>query len=133
MIRDLGRLSAAAGRVQADLRRTTDRPWTCSVEPDHVLTVTDGEVTERVALEPAVEDESWYLPEGATAAEQDQGLDADADEVVAGEVAEALRAQGISWPVCPEHGRVLGNCENWWFCEGTPSHDVAEVGSLPGS
>ena len=133
MIRDLGRLSAAAGRVQADLRRTTNRPWTCSVDPDHVLTVTDGEVTERVALEPEVEDESWYLPEGATAAEQDQALDADADEVVAGEVAEALRAQGISWPVCPEHGRVLGNCEGWWYCEGEPYHDVAEVGSLPGS
>lgn len=130
MKRDLERLSVSADRVQADLRRTTDRSWTCSVGPDYVLSVTDGEVTERVLLKSEVEDEDWYAPEEASESELDQGLSADADELLATEVAEALRAQDVTWPICPEHRRVMGNCEGWWYCEGEPYHDVAEVGSL---
>ena len=126
----MGRLSAAAERVQEDLRRTTDRPWTCSVDADYVLSVTDGVGSERLPLEPAVEDENWYAPAGATAAELIAGLDADADELLASEVAEALRCLGVTWPVCAEHRQVMAACEGWWYCEGDPSHDVAQVGSL---
>jgi hypothetical protein len=60
------------------------------------------------------------------------GLDADADELLATEVAEALRSLGVTWPICAQHRRVMGACEGWWYCEGEPYHDVAEVGSLPG-
>ena len=131
MNRDLARLSAAAERVQADLRRTTSKPWTCSVDGDYTLSVTDGVIDERLLLEAEVEDEDWFLPAGATATEQSAGLDADADELLASEVAEALRGLGITWPTCAEHRRAMGACEGWWYCEGAPYHDVAEVGSLP--
>ena len=130
MNRDLARLSAAAERVQADLRRTTSRPWTCSVDSDHLLSVTDGVIGERLLLESEVEDEDWFLPAGATATELSAGLDADADEVLASEVAEALRGLGIAWPTCSAHRRVMGACEGWWYCEGVPHHDVAQVGAL---
>ncbi|WP_369137231.1 hypothetical protein [Modestobacter versicolor] len=130
MDRELDRLSAAAARVQADLRRTTGRPWRCSVDAAHLLTVTDGTVTGRVVLDAEVEDEEWFVPAGATPAERDAGLDADADEVVAGEVTAALRDHGVEWPRCPDHHRQLGACSGWWTCEGGASHDVAEVGSL---
>lgn len=55
----VARLSAAAERVQADLRRTTSRPWTCSADGDYTLTVIDGVVDERLLLEVEVEDEDW--------------------------------------------------------------------------
>ncbi len=116
MNRDLARLSAAAERVQADLRRTTSRPWTCSVDGDYALSVTGGVVHERLLLEAEIEDEDWFLPAGVTAAEQSAGLDADADEMVASEVAEALRVLGITWLICVQHRRVMGACEGWWYC-----------------
>lgn len=87
MDRDVGRLSAAAERVQEDLRRTTDRPWTCSVDTEYVLSVTDGVVIERLLLAPDVEDEDWFTPGDATAVELSAGLDADAGELLATEVA----------------------------------------------
>jgi hypothetical protein len=128
--RSLGRLSAAAERVQADLRRTTDRPWSCSIDSAYVFSLTDGVVTERLLLEAEVEDEDWFAPAEATAGEVSAGLEADADELLAIEVAEALRNLGVTWPVCVEHRQVMGACEGWWYCEGEPYHDVAEVGSL---
>jgi hypothetical protein len=42
----------------------------------------------------------------------------------------ARRNLGATWPACPEHRRVIGACEGWWYCEGEPYHDVEEVGSL---
>jgi hypothetical protein len=130
--REPARLVAAAGRVQADLRRTTGHPWTCTIDDDLVLTVSDGVRSEQLALVAEVEDEAWYAPAGATPGELGAGLDADADEVVGTEVAEALRALGLSWPVCADHARVLGNCSGAWCCPGEPQHDIAEAGQLPG-
>jgi hypothetical protein len=129
--RDLTRLAAAAARVQADLRRTTEKPWVCSVGPDYLLSVTDGVATEHVPLEAEVEDEDWFTPPGATASEQSAGLDADADETLATEVTEVLWTFGVTWPLCPEHCKAMGVCSGWWYCEGEPYHDLAEVGSLP--
>ena len=125
------RLVAAAGRVEADLRRTTGRAWTCTVDDALVLTVSDGVRSEQVALVDEVEDEDWYAPAGATSTELAAGLDADADEVVATDVAEVLRVLGTTWPVCALHARAMGNCSGWWYCPGEPQHDVAEAGSLP--
>ena len=125
-------LSAAATRVQADLRGTTGKPWTCSVDADYLLQVSDGVASERVLLEAEDEDEDedWFAPPGASPEQLNGGLTADADEAVASETTEALRSPGEEWPVCPEHRRVTGVCEGWWYCEGEPYHDVAEVGSL---
>jgi hypothetical protein len=124
----------AAARVQADLRRTTGRPWGCSVDSDLVLMLTDGVITRAWSLEPELEDADWFVDPSAAPEEASAGLDADADELLAFEVAEAMADLGFEWPVCPEHRRVLGSCEGWWYCDG-PSpesyHDVAEVGSLP--
>ncbi len=130
MRRDAAWLSAAAERVSADLVRTTNRPWTCDVGSDYVLTVSDGVIGERLLLESEVEDEEWFAPVGATAAELDAGLDADADELLSSEVAEALRSLGVEWPVCADHRRAMISCSGSWICNGEPSHDVAEVGSL---
>jgi hypothetical protein len=103
---------------------------TCSIDPDYVLCVTDGVVTERLLLESEVEDEGWFAPAEATAEEQNAVLDADADELLASEVAEAPTSLGVTWPVCAEHRRVLDACEGWWYCEGERYQDVAEVGCL---
>lgn len=100
------------------------------MEANYVLHVSDGVASEQVLLESAVEDEDWYAPSEATPDELDGGLDADADELVASEAAEALRSLGHVWPVCPQHRREMGMCEGWWCCEGEPYHDVAQVGSL---
>ncbi|MBN1093637.1 hypothetical protein JKP75_14380 [Blastococcus sp. TML/M2B] len=127
MQRDADRLTAAAVRVEADLRRTTGRPWTCSVE-DFALTVTDGVLTRRVELEHEVEEAFVAPPVEPRDLEAD--LDADADEVVAYEVSEALTDLGLHWPVCPEHRQVMGSCTGWWYCSGETYHDVAEIGSL---
>src|SRR3954470_19513938 len=78
MRRDLARLSAAAARVEADLRRTTQRPWICSVADDYTLYVTDGVISERVLLDADVEDEDWFAPPGASPAEIEAGRAADA-------------------------------------------------------
>jgi hypothetical protein len=129
--RELARLAAAAARVEADLRRTMDKPWACSVDSDYLLSVTDGVVTEHVRLEAEVEDEDWFTPPGMTAAELSGGLDADANETLATEVKEALWVLGVTWPMCPEHRQIMGVCAGWWYCEGEPYHDVADVGSLP--
>ena len=123
----------AAARVEADLRRTTGRPWTCSVDPGLVLTLTDGVVTRRVLLESEVEDEGWFVQAEADTDEVSAGLDADADEVLAYEVSEAMTDLGVQWPVCQEHRRAMGSCSGWWYCEGESTesyHDIAEVGSL---
>ena len=125
------RLVAAVGRVEADLRRTTGRAWNCRLDDGLVLTVSDGVRSEQVVLVDEVEDQDWYAPTGATPAELGAGLDADADEVVATEVAEVLRVLGTTWPVCASHARVMANCSGWWYCPGDPQHDVAEAGSLP--
>jgi len=103
------------------------------VDADYVLHVSDGVASERVLLESEVEDEDWFAPAEATADELDGGLDADADELVASEVAEVLRSLGEVWPICSEHHRLMGMCEGWWYCEGEPYHDVAVVGSLAAS
>ncbi len=87
-------------------------------------------VGEQVLLESEVEDEDWVAPSEASPDEVIGGLNADADELVASEAAEVLRSLGETWPVCPQHRRVMGMCEGWWYCEGEPYHDVAEVGSL---
>ena len=50
--------------------------------------------------------------------------------MLASEVAEALRVLGITWPTCAQHRRAMGSCEGWWYCEGEPYHDVAEVGAV---
>jgi hypothetical protein len=97
-----------------------------------VLRVSDGERTEHVALERDVEDEEWFVPADATAADVEDGLAADADEVIASETAEALRALGLHWPLCAAHERVLTSCSGVWTCDGPPDHDVAVVGSLGG-
>ena len=131
MRRDPDRLAAAAERVQSDLRRTMDQAWTCALDDALVLTVSDGVRSEQVLLVDEVEDEDWYAPAGATPAELSAGLDADASEVIASEVTEALRALGTTWPLCAEHVRAMGNCSGWWYCQGEPPHDVAEAGSLP--
>lgn len=65
-------------------------------------------------LESDVEDEEWFTPGDATAAELNAGLDADSDELLASEVVEALGALGVAWPVCREHEGPLGACEGWW-------------------
>ncbi len=57
MNRDLARLTSTAERVQADLRRT----WTCSVDGDYVLSVTDGVVNERLLLAREVETKTGSL------------------------------------------------------------------------
>jgi hypothetical protein len=133
VLREPERLVRAATRVEADLRRTTGRPWTCSVDSELVLTITDGVIARIVVLEREVEDEEWFVRPGANPAEVSAGLDADASELVGGEAAEAMTDLGLEWPVCPEHSRVLGSCSGWWYCDG-PSpedyHDVAEVGLL---
>ena len=123
---------AAAGRVQADLRRTTDPAWSCTLDEDLLLTVSDGVRSGQLLVVAEVEDEAWYAPSGATAAELGAGSDADAGGAVATAVAEALGTAGVSWPVCTDHVRAMGNCEGWWYCPGEPQHDVAETGSLPG-
>jgi hypothetical protein len=100
------------------------------VADDYTLHVTDGARNERVLLEADVEDAEWFVPEGASAAEVNDGLNADADEVLASEVVEIMRALGITWPVCPVHGHAMGACSGWWYCNGGAGHDVAAVGSL---
>jgi len=129
--REHARLVAAAGRVQEDLRRTTAQPWVCSLSADYVLTLTDGVMIRRLVLESEVEDEDWFVNAGT--ADAGAGLDADADELLAYEVAEAMTDLGFEWPVCQEHRRAMGSCSGWWYCEGESSesyHDIAEVGSL---
>ena len=94
------------------------------------MSVTDGVVATRWPLEAEVEDEDWFVPADVTDSESSAGLDADADELLASEVAEALKGLGITWPTCAAHRRVMGACEGWWYCGGEPYHDVSEVGSL---
>lgn len=130
MQREPSRLAAAAERVQADLRRTTGKAWTCSVDGEYVLHVSDGAESQPVLLDSDVHDEHWFVPEGATPEQVDDGLDADAEELVAQEAAEALRLFDVEWPVCREHDRILGACSGWWYCGGQTYHDVAAVGSL---
>jgi hypothetical protein len=116
--------------VEADLRRTTGRSWSCSVDGQYVLAVTDGVQTVRVLLESEVEDEEWFVRDGSSAADLDAGLDADADELLASEVVEVLNSLGVAWPLCREHRGTMGACEGWWYCNGEPYHDVAGVGAL---
>ncbi len=100
------------------------------MDPDYVLHVSDGALNERVLLESQVDDEDWFVPSDASPDEVNGGLDADADELVASGAAEALRSLGETWAICPQHARVMGMCEGWWYCEGNPYHGVAPVGSL---
>ena len=76
---------------------------------DYVLSIDDGRRVEQVLLAAAVEDEEWFLPPGVDATQVDESLDADADEVVGGEAAHVLTVLGVRWPVCAEHGGMLGN------------------------
>lgn len=98
---------------------------------DYLLRVSTGPRVEQILLESEVEDENWFAPVDATPAELDAGLEADANELLAAEIGEAVRALGIEWPTCPQHGRLMDACSSWWYCAGEPYHDVAEVGSLP--
>jgi hypothetical protein len=130
MKRELGTLRAAAARVEADLQRTVDRGWSCTIDDTWVLTVGNADRQEVSALEDEVEDEEWYLGPDQTPLERAAALDADADEVVASEVVEVLRVLGIEWPLCGEHNRSMMNCSGDWICNGPPSHGVALAGEL---
>jgi len=128
--RDQAAVRAAVGRVESDLRRTLDPAWSCALDDDWVLTVNDGMRTEVSGLAGDVEDESWYFESDQTPSERAAAQAAEADELVATEVAEILRVLGVGWPVCPQHARLMSNCEGWWLCSGPPSHDVATAGTL---
>lgn len=130
MKRDTARLSAAASRAEQDLQRTTGQGWTCAISDGYVLHVTNGAVSEEVLLEENLEDEHWFVPAGASPVDLNDGLDADADELLATEVAEAVRALGVDWPLCAEHHRLMEACSSGWYCNGTPYHDVAAIGEL---
>jgi hypothetical protein len=119
--RDRARLSAAAGRVEADLRRTTQQPWTCFVADDYTLHVTAGGLSSKVLLEADVEDEEWFAPAEASPADVDDGLDADADELLASEAVELMRVLGITWPVCPDHSQVMGPAQDGGTATANPS------------
>jgi hypothetical protein len=130
MKRELDTVRAAAARVQADLQRTVDQGWSCTIDDTWVLAVGSAEQREFSALDDEVEDEAWYLGPGQTSVERAAALDADADEVVATEVVEVLRVLGIEWPTCGEHKRPMMNCEGSWICNGPPGHGVAVAGEL---
>lgn len=129
MLRDARRLQAAAIRVQQDLRQTVDDDVNCSIDGEYVMTVRWRSRVESVALIEHVEDEAWFLDPAAPIDEQAAALDADADEVLAGEVQEVLRLWGMRWPACPQHRRVMICCSGDWLCEGPPTH-AAHVGAL---
>ncbi len=130
MKRELGTLRAAAARVEADLQRTVDNGWSCTIDDTWVLTVGNAQQQEASALVDEVEDAAWYLGRDQTPVERAAALDADADEAVASEVVEVLRVLGIEWPTCGEHNRSMMNCSGDWICNGPPSHAVALAGEL---
>lgn len=96
----------------------------------YTLAVSNGVDTEHILLQEDLDDEEWFAPSGASAAEIEEGLDSDADELLATEIAGALNVFGTAWPTCAEHDRVMGACSGLWYCGGEPYHDVAVVGSL---
>ncbi len=128
--RELDTFRAAAARVQADLQRTLDRKWSCTIDDTWVLTVGNNEQREVSALDDEVEDEEWYLGSDQTPVELAAALDAEAEEAVAIEAVEVLRVLGIEWPICGKHRRSMTNCEGSWVCNGPPTHDVALTGEL---
>jgi hypothetical protein len=127
VLRNPPHLRESADRVSADLRAALGEGWSCSVDDELVLTVAGPAGTESVALVADVQDffepeTTWSEEERAAALEQD------ADEVVASETLEALRALGIEGPLCPQHGRPMDACSSVWTCpEG---HDGPFVGDL---
>jgi hypothetical protein len=128
--RELGRLQRAASLVQADLRRTLGGDWVCAVDEEFVLSISDGRDTEASMLSRELQDAAWYVSADFSDAQQAAALDADADEAIADESLEVLRAMGVTWPVCAEHDRPMMSCEGGWICNGKPPHAVAVVGDL---
>ena len=130
MLRDLAQVRAATELVAADVRRVLGEPWSCWLDDDWVLTVSDGARTESSLLNSRVEDEAWYVNERWSDEDQRAALDAEAAEAVATEVVEILRVLGAGPLTCPQHDSRLGSCEGVWYCEGVNGHDVALVGRL---
>lgn len=130
MLRDLAQVRAATRLVAADLRRALGEPWSCRLDDDWALTVSDGVRTESSLLNSRVEDEAWYVNERWSEEEQRAALEAEAGEAVATEVVELLRVLGAGPLTCPQHGSRIGTCEGVWHCEGASGHDVALVGRL---
>ena len=130
MLRDLAQVRAATEFVTADLRRVLGGSWSCRLDDDWVLTVSDGARTEASLLTGEIEDEAWYVNERWSDEDQRAALDAEAGEAVATEVIELLRVLGAGPLRCPQHGAELGSCEGVWYCEGVTGHDVALIGRL---
>jgi hypothetical protein len=128
--REIGKLRLSAARAEADLNGTLDGSWTSTIDDRYVLTISNGEVTEFGRIPSHIEDEDWYIKPDQTLEERATALQADADEAVATEAIEILRAVGILWPTCPQHCKQLWNCMGWWGCNGPESHDIARLGSL---
>lgn len=130
MDRDLGMLQQAADLLSADLRRVLGGGWDVRVEEGLIMVVSDGERTERVLVDDAVNLEAW--PDDAWSdTYRDSTLQDDASEAVSGELFEVLRLWGVDFSPCPEHESSLVDvCSMTWVCPGPPSHDLAALGSL---
>lgn len=128
MLRQTAHLRAAAGLDEQDLRTALGPTWSCVLEDDLVLTVTDGTRTERSMLPAEVSDESWYVNSAWSESEQQAVLESEAMEVVALEVQEILDVLDRARLACPEHHGDLEACTHVWYCRD--GHDVALVGRL---
>lgn len=130
MQRDLERLRRVGELFDSDIKRALGAVWAVTVSDGPVMTVTDGQRTERVLIENDVALENW--PEEAWSEQyREDTLDDDASEALAGELFEVTRLWNIEFPSCPEHGTTLVDvCSMTWICPGPPEHDIALVGLL---
>ena len=125
--RSLPHLRISAERVATDLRFALGDGWSCVVDDAFVLRVSGPSVTDQVALATHVTDLDEPDPTWSKA-QLSSVLEEDADEAIAGEALEVLRAVGVTGPRCEEHGEPLGSCLSVWICP--VGHDGPFVGDL---
>ena len=117
--------------LAADLTRTLEGTWSCTIDNDYVMRVIGPRWHGVVEIDSEVDEEIWPGEDGDVD-DLDRALEEDAGEVVADQVVELLGNAQIDWPGCPAHRTRLVTSSGVWTCEDG-SHDVAEVGQLGAS
>ncbi len=130
MKRDMERLGRVGELFDADLKRALGAVWAVAISDGPILTMTDGQRTERVLFDSDVALDNW--PDDAWAEPyREHTLDDDASEAVAAELFEVIRLWNVPFPSCPDHGPTLIDvCSMTWTCPGPPAHDLSSVGLL---
>jgi hypothetical protein len=128
--RDLVHLRRVGDLFDADLKRAFGSEWAVTVTEGPILSVTNGQRTERVLFNDDVAMDNW--PEEAWSdLYREHTLDDDASEALADELFEVLRLWSVPFPICSEHGQSRTDvCSMTWTCSGPPGHDLAQVGNL---